>query len=44
MSRKTEWQALGDDAFAGLGQRVLATSAAELGLLEVREVTLDSGG
>jgi type VI secretion system protein ImpE len=44
MSRKTEWQALGDEAFAGLGQRILATSATELGLLEVREVTLDSGG
>jgi type VI secretion system protein ImpE len=42
MSRKTEWQELGDGAFAGLGQRVLATSADELGLLEVRELTLES--
>jgi type VI secretion system protein ImpE len=42
MSRKTEWQALGDDAFAGLGQRVLTTSADELGLLEVRELALES--
>jgi type VI secretion system protein ImpE len=42
MSRKTEWRDLGDGAFAGLGQRVLATSADELGLLEVRELTLAS--
>jgi type VI secretion system protein ImpE len=42
MSRKTEWRDLGDGAFAGLGQRVLTTSADELGLLEVRELTLES--
>jgi type VI secretion system protein ImpE len=46
LSRKTEWRELPDGAFAGLGQRVLTTSAEELGLLEVRTITLDgeSGG
>ncbi len=43
LSRKTQWRELGPDTFAGLGQRVLATSADEFGLLEVREVVLDSG-
>jgi type VI secretion system protein ImpE len=43
LSRKTQWIELAPDSFAGLGQRVLATSADELGILEVREVTLDSG-
>jgi type VI secretion system protein ImpE len=43
MSRKTEWRDLGEGASAGLGQRVLATSADELGLLEVRELTLEAG-
>jgi type VI secretion system protein ImpE len=41
LSRKTQWSELGEGAFAGLGQRVLTTSADELGLLEVRAITLD---
>jgi type VI secretion system protein ImpE len=40
LARRTEWLALSDDHYRGLGQRVLATSAAELGLLEVRELVL----
>ena len=45
LARKTEWRALPAGAasaehFAGIGQRVLATDADELGLLEVRELTL----
>ena len=43
LSRKTQWSELGDGAFAGLGQRVFATSGEELGLLDVREITLDGG-
>ena len=38
LSRKTEW--LGSDSFVGRGQRVLATSADEVPLLEVRELRL----
>ena len=42
MSRKTEWLELAQGQYRGLGQRVLATSGAELGLLELREITLDT--
>ncbi len=42
MARRTDWRDLGEGAFAGLGQRVFATSSDELGLLEVREITLES--
>jgi type VI secretion system protein ImpE len=40
LARGTEWQPLGREQYAGLGQRLLSTSAAELGLLEVRDITL----
>ncbi|MGH8229324.1 MAG: type VI secretion system accessory protein TagJ [Steroidobacteraceae bacterium] len=41
MARKTEWRDLGGGTFAGLGQRLLTTSGAELGLLEVRDLVLE---
>ena len=41
LARSTEWTSLGSpDAFAGLGQRVLATSSEEVPLLEVRRLVL----
>lgn len=40
MARKTEWLAIGEEHFRGLGQRVLSTPEQELGLLEVREIVL----
>ena len=40
LARKTEWLAMGPDQFRGLGQRVLATSASEAGLLDIREIVL----
>jgi len=40
LGRKTEWQALGGEQYAGLGQRVISSDADEVGLLEVRELTL----
>jgi type VI secretion system protein ImpE len=44
LARATEWRELGDarypEQYAGLGQRVLASSGAELGLLELRELRL----
>jgi len=43
LSRKTQWNPLGEGEFTGLGQRVLTTSGAELGLLDVRAITLDGG-
>ena len=42
LSRKTEWLELAPDQYSGLGQRVLTTSAAELGLLEAREIVLQA--
>ena len=42
MARRTDWRDLGGGAFAGLGQRIFATSADEIGLLEVRELVLES--
>jgi len=41
-ARRTEWLALSGDHYRGLGQRVLATDRAELGVLEVRDVVLDA--
>jgi type VI secretion system protein ImpE len=40
LGRKTEWLALANGQYAGLGQRVLTSDADEVGLLEVRELTL----
>lgn len=42
MGRRSEWRDLGGGAFAGVGQRVLTSSAEELGLLQVRELVLES--
>jgi type VI secretion system protein ImpE len=42
MARRTDWQDLGEGNFAGLGQRLLTASSLELGLLEVRELTLET--
>jgi len=41
LARTTEWDELAPDQYAGRGQRVLATSADELGLLELRELEID---
>lgn len=42
MSRKTEWLQIGEGQYRGLGQRLLSTSASEVGLLDVRDLRLDS--
>jgi type VI secretion system protein ImpE len=44
LSRKTEWRDIGADCFAGLGQRMLATSENEYGLLDLRLLELDTDG
>jgi type VI secretion system protein ImpE len=41
MSRTTEWIELAEGQYRGLGQRLLATDAVEVGLLEVRRITFD---
>ena len=42
LARKTEWQQAGDDAYVGLGQRVLTTDGPEIGLLELRELRFEA--
>ncbi len=42
LSRRTEWEALGDAGHTGVGQRVWATNADEYPLLEVRQVIFES--
>jgi protein involved in temperature-dependent protein secretion len=42
MSRKTEWIEIAEGQYRGLGQRLFSTSANEAGLLETRELHLDS--
>jgi len=44
LARKTEWIQQGDDVFLGLGQRLLATDQSECGLLDVREIVLNTSG
>jgi type VI secretion system protein ImpE len=41
LSRKTEWLELAAGQYRGIGQRIVATDAAELGLLEVRRIGLE---
>jgi type VI secretion system protein ImpE len=43
LARKTEWQSAGADAYVGLGQKVLTSDGPEIGLLELRELQLQSG-
>ncbi len=40
LARRTEWDAIGDSQFRGLGQRLLTTDNTELGLLDVRALVL----
>jgi type VI secretion system protein ImpE len=40
LARRTEWKEIGDEAFAGCGQRMLATDNAEFALLDVRQIDI----
>ena len=42
MARRTEWQALGDEQFSGLGQRMFATDCGEFSLLDMRHIEFRS--
>ncbi len=44
LARRTEWLARGADLYVGLGQRMLATSATEYPLLQVRQIELEAAG
>ncbi len=38
LARRTEWQSLSEDAYAGLGQRILTTDEGDFPLLECKEI------
>jgi type VI secretion system protein ImpE len=40
LARATEWLPCGPEQYAGLGQRILSTSSAEMGVLEARQIKL----
>ncbi len=42
LSRKTEWQDLGDDLFIGFGQKIFATDQDEYALMDIRSVTFNT--
>ena len=41
LSRATEWAEISEGQYRGLGQRILTTDQTEIGLLDLRSVTLD---
>jgi type VI secretion system protein ImpE len=40
LARATHWQDMGNDSFAGTGQRVLATDAGDVALMDVRSLVM----
>lgn len=42
LSRKTEWDACGDELYLGYGQKMLVTESNDYPLMEVRSIRLDS--
>jgi type VI secretion system protein ImpE len=43
LSRKTSWDPIGEDAYRGLGQRILVTDAGETPMLEIRAISVNAG-
>jgi len=44
LGRKTDWQDAGGEAFVGIGQRLFATDQGDVGLMDLRKLTLDTVG
>ncbi|MEN8130696.1 MAG: type VI secretion system accessory protein TagJ [Pseudomonadota bacterium] len=42
LAHKTEWQDMGNEAYFGLGQRILATDSTDYPLIDIRDITLDT--
>ena len=42
MARRTDWRSLEGESYLGTGQRVFATDSMEIGLLDLRELVLNS--
>ena len=43
MSRKTEWLDQGEELYTGMGQRMLTTDEQDYPLMDIREITFDTG-
>ncbi len=43
LAKVTEWEDLGSETYAGHGQRLFATDAGDLALMDLREVTFNTG-
>ena len=43
LARSTDWRETNPGIFTGLGQRLIVTDQAELGLMDVRSVTIEAG-
>ena len=43
LARATRWHDMGHDGFAGIGQRLLATDAGDVALMDLRSLTVDPG-
>jgi len=41
LGKKTEWQQLADDVYAGIGQRMIATDQNDYALLDIRQITFN---
>lgn len=44
LARKTSWEPIGQDAYRGLGQRIIATDAGETPVLEIRAISIGGDG
>jgi type VI secretion system protein ImpE len=44
LARKTSWDAIAEETYRGLGQRILTTDAGDTPILEVREISLNNTG
>lgn len=44
LARATEWRDLGAETYAGIGQRLLTTDLGDTALMDIRALTLNSGG
>lgn len=43
LARRTEWEVFAEDAYHGLGQRLLATDVEDCALMDVRQIEWDAG-
>ena len=41
LSRKTDWQDLGDEYYLGVGQRMFATDEGDYALMDVRQIIIN---